>query len=82
MIVCVCKAINERAIHRAVADGFDTLDELQFELGLGTCCGKCVPMACEVLFDARLEAHGPHRQPGTAPIRFVPHPASREVAVA
>jgi len=54
MIVCVCKAVNDRTIRRAVAEGHDTFDALQFELGIGTCCGKCVPMACEVLCEARL----------------------------
>ncbi len=72
MIVCVCKAVNERAIHRAVAAGHDTLEDLQFELGLGTCCGKCVPMAREVLSEARLETFG--AQQHAVPLRFVPRP--------
>ncbi len=86
MIVCICKAVNDRAIRRAVADGHDTFDDLQFELGVGTCCGKCVEAACEVLFDARLELHG---QPArtipahaVSPLRFVPRPSTREVALA
>ena len=55
MIVCVCKAVNQRAIRRAVAAGHDTFDALQFELGIGTCCGKCVAFACELLCEARAE---------------------------
>lgn len=54
MIVCVCKAVNDRAIRRAVAEGHDSFDALQFELGIGMCCGKCVAAACEVLCDARM----------------------------
>ena len=86
MIVCVCKAVNDRAIRRAVAAGHDTFDDLQFELGVGTCCGKCVAMACEVLCEARLEAVGQDAQPAHSqtgsPLRFVPRPSSREVALA
>ena len=82
MIVCVCKAVNARAIRQAVAAGIDTFDGIQVKLGVGTCCGKCVSMACEVLCDARLEAHGQHTQPAHSPLRFVPSPSSREVALA
>ena len=84
MIVCVCKAINDRAIRRAVAEGCDSFDALQFELGVGTCCGKCVQSACEVLFAARCEAEA---QPlattvPSSPVRLIPRPIAREVALA
>jgi bacterioferritin-associated ferredoxin len=82
MIVCICKAVNDRAIRQAVAEGIDTFDEIQFELGVGTCCGKCVSMACEVLCDARLEAHGQRMQAAGAPLRFIPRPSTREVSLA
>ncbi|SFF51512.1 bacterioferritin-associated ferredoxin [Fontimonas thermophila] len=50
MIICVCKAVSERTIRRAVReDGIVSLRELSRECGLGTCCGKCVPLAREVL---------------------------------
>lgn len=52
MIVCICKNIPERAIYRLVEEGVDNFDELQFELGVSTCCGKCEPFAREVLRDA------------------------------
>ncbi|MEO8937757.1 MAG: (2Fe-2S)-binding protein [Burkholderiaceae bacterium] len=83
MIVCICKAVNDRAIRRAVAEGHDTFDDLQFELGIGTQCGKCVSAACEVLCEARLEAQA--TQPHTAAVssvRFVARPSTREVALA
>lgn len=81
MIVCICKSVNDGAIRQAVAAGFDTFEEIQFELGVGTCCGKCVPMACELLSEARFEAHAPGSQQA-APLRFVPRPSIREVALA
>lgn len=49
MIVCVCKAVSDRSIRRAVGEGLSSLRELSRETGLGTCCGKCVPQAREVL---------------------------------
>jgi bacterioferritin-associated ferredoxin len=41
MIICVCHNVNEAAIRRAVRQGHDNYASLQFELGVGTCCGQC-----------------------------------------
>ncbi|MEJ2768037.1 (2Fe-2S)-binding protein [Mycetohabitans sp. B46] len=41
MIVCVCKSVSDRTIRASLASGASTFDELQFELGVATCCGKC-----------------------------------------
>jgi bacterioferritin-associated ferredoxin len=41
MIVCVCKSVSDRKIRAAIDEGVDSFDELQFELGVATCCGKC-----------------------------------------
>ena len=50
MYICVCKAVSDRAIRRAVLeDGVTSLRELARGHGLGTCCGKCVPQARELL---------------------------------
>ena len=50
MIICVCKAVSDRTIRRAVEVGeVVALRDLTRETGLGTCCGKCVPAAREVL---------------------------------
>lgn len=45
MIVCVCKAVSERHIRAAVKGGANSLRDLTRELGVGTCCGKCLPEA-------------------------------------
>jgi bacterioferritin-associated ferredoxin len=45
MIICVCKAVSDRHIRAAVNDGATCLRDLTRELGVGTCCGKCVPEA-------------------------------------
>jgi len=45
MIICVCKAVSDRHIRAAVKNGASRIGDLRRELGLGTCCGKCVPEA-------------------------------------
>ncbi len=49
MIVCVCKSVSDRKIRSTIAEGADTFDELQFELGVATCCGKCEESVREVM---------------------------------
>lgn len=55
MYVCVCKAVNERRIKEAVADGARSMRELRAQLGVCSCCGKCGRHAREVLESARQE---------------------------
>ena len=45
MIVCVCKAVSDRQIRSAVKGGANSLRDLTRDLGVGTCCGKCLPEA-------------------------------------
>ena len=49
MIVCVCKAVSERQIRTAVKGGATSLRDLTRDLGVGTCCGKCLPEAKSAL---------------------------------
>lgn len=51
MIVCVCNNISDREIRQAVDMGISSMPELYRELGVGTCCGKCVSYAREVLHE-------------------------------
>jgi len=55
MYVCVCKAVSDHAIRRAVADGADSFEELQARTGCTTCCGCCEAEARELL-EASLES--------------------------
>jgi bacterioferritin-associated ferredoxin len=55
MIVCVCKAVSDRHIRAAVQGGANSLRDLTRDLGVGTCCGKCVPEAKAAL-SASLDA--------------------------
>jgi bacterioferritin-associated ferredoxin len=50
MYLCVCKAVSERTARRAIREeGVVSLRELSRRHGVGTCCGKCVPAARELL---------------------------------
>lgn len=59
MYVCICRAVSERRIARAVDEGATTLKELREHTGLGTCCGKCVPQAYQLLRDTLARRHSP-----------------------
>jgi bacterioferritin-associated ferredoxin len=52
MIVCVCKSVSDRKIRAAIADGVDSFDELQFELGVAMCCGKCEASVRDVMAES------------------------------
>jgi bacterioferritin-associated ferredoxin len=57
MFVCVCKAVSDRQIRRAVRDdGVTSLRELARLHGVGTCCGKCVPQARQLLGETLVTA--------------------------
>jgi len=42
MIVCSCKAVSDRTIHRLIREGNITLEALGSLTGAGTDCGSCV----------------------------------------
>ena len=69
MIVCVCKSVSDRKIRAAIAEGVDTFDELQFELGVATCCGKCEESVREVMAQCGVceTACGVERRPVAQP---------------
>lgn len=49
MYVCVCKAISDQDICRAVADGARCFEDLQARTGCTTCCGCCEQEARDLL---------------------------------
>jgi bacterioferritin-associated ferredoxin len=49
MYICVCNAVTEKQVQSCVDRGAETLADLQYELGVATCCGCCAEMACEFL---------------------------------
>lgn len=59
MIVCVCRRISDREIARHTRAGIG-FDEIQFELGVATQCGRCEGCARDVL--AQCSANCPTAQ--------------------
>ena len=49
MYICNCMGITEREIRGAAQLGCESVADLSRDLGLGTCCGKCLPEASGVL---------------------------------
>ena len=48
MIVCVCRRVSDREIARHAHAGMG-FDEIQFELGVATQCGRCESCARDVI---------------------------------
>ncbi|ABM33870.1 (2Fe-2S)-binding protein [Paracidovorax citrulli] len=48
MIVCVCRRVSDREIARHAHAGL-SFDEIQFELGVATQCGRCESCARDVV---------------------------------
>jgi len=57
MFICICSAISERQVIKAVQDGAQTLDDLQVDLGVAMCCGRCAETASEYLPGGRYAEH-------------------------
>jgi bacterioferritin-associated ferredoxin len=49
MYICNCMGVTEREIRGAADLGCGSLAELSQDLGVGTCCGKCLPDASRLL---------------------------------
>jgi bacterioferritin-associated ferredoxin len=56
MYVCVCKAITDKQILRAIDEGADNLMKLKTSLGLATQCGRCSKTARPILRQQTQEA--------------------------
>jgi bacterioferritin-associated ferredoxin len=52
MYVCVCQAVSDYDIRRAVARGARTFEDVQTRTGCTTCCGGCEGEARELVEDA------------------------------
>jgi bacterioferritin-associated ferredoxin len=55
MYVCVCHGVTDRQICRAVDQGARSLGEVQMQLPVGACCGRCVDSAQAVIDQAVID---------------------------
>lgn len=53
MYVCVCNAVTDRQIRKAVAEGARTMRDLRRQLDVCSCCGKCGPAARTLLAEGQ-----------------------------
>ena len=49
MYICNCMGITDREIRGAADLGCESVADLTRDLGVGSCCGKCVPEAGALL---------------------------------
>jgi len=49
MYICLCHGITDRQIRRVVDEGASSLGEVQLQLPVGGCCGRCEPAARELI---------------------------------
>jgi bacterioferritin-associated ferredoxin len=49
MYVCVCNAVTDRAIREVVDRGAESLFEVQCQLPVASCCGRCEETACQIV---------------------------------
>ncbi len=79
MYVCVCNAITEREVRASVVAGASTLSDLQFDLGVATCCGCCADTArqylpagagaCNAAFESNVVVPAPRPTITETPVR-------------
>lgn len=53
MYVCVCNAVTERQVYKAIDEGATTVKALSRQLGVGSQCGACVDCAKDCLSKAK-----------------------------
>lgn len=49
MYVCLCKGITDSQIKETIEGGCLTVRDLSSMLEIGTQCGKCIPVASQIL---------------------------------
>lgn len=70
MYVCICNAVPESAIHRLVAEGVTSFEEIQLITGCSQTCGSCHDHAHEVLHEALRRTCPPGQLPIVANSAF------------
>lgn len=52
MLICHCRAVNDRAVRAAIAAGASEPAELAAGCGAGSRCGGCMPALLELIEEA------------------------------
>lgn len=73
MIVCICRAVSDRAIRAARDAGARSVEAIGAATGAGTCCGCCRGSIARILAEPHLVASPRAPSPGAeAPAESVP----------
>ncbi|EXJ13005.1 MULTISPECIES: (2Fe-2S)-binding protein [Nitrincola] len=49
MYVCICNNVTDSDIRQALSEGMSSIKDLNKNLSVGNCCGKCVCVARDVI---------------------------------
>ena len=49
MYICVCRAVTDKDIHKAIAEGASTVRELKEQLNVTESCGSCLESVRELV---------------------------------
>jgi bacterioferritin-associated ferredoxin len=49
MYVCICHGVTDGQIRETLSRGAATLGEVQLQVPVGGCCGRCLPAAQAVI---------------------------------
>lgn len=73
MLICHCKGLRDRDVHRAVAQGARSAGQVLSACGAGSVCGGCLPLIAEVVAEAQggPEAHASPFAPAAAGLSLV-----------
>lgn len=52
MIVCVCRAVSDRTIRAAIAEGAKTVQQVSQACRAGDSCGACCPTISRMMTEA------------------------------
>jgi bacterioferritin-associated ferredoxin len=58
MYVCICHGITDRQIRETLDRGAASLGEVQMQVPVGGCCGRCLPTAQEVIQEHQAQQAG------------------------
>jgi bacterioferritin-associated ferredoxin len=72
MYVCVCNAVTEKDIRKAVDRGASSLFDVQNELPVGICCGRCGDTAEAVIRECLAKACNDSKKSSYEPLRLIP----------
>ncbi|MGH0028146.1 MAG: (2Fe-2S)-binding protein [Myxococcota bacterium] len=64
MIVCHCKAVNDRAIRQAVREGACSYRQVALACQAGRTCGGCRPSVLQVMDEELAAGNGSTSGPG------------------